>query len=143
MTETQPSTQLPQSRYPHLPKDEIDIWERWLDKFGHLFYLIEYDVRVGTGVEPPPDIHVPYDKLCREMTKRRIDAVAHTADFLLIIEVTKSVGFRTIGQYFSYPVLYKLTYFPDKELRPTLVAENFITDVKPVADALHLSYDLV
>lgn len=134
---------LPHSRYPHLPKDEIDIWERWLNRHGEEFYLIEYDVRCGTGAEPPDDLRAPYTDACRIGTMRRIDAVAHQPGRLLIIEVTKHISFRTIGQYYGYPALYRLTYFPQVKIDALLVAEGFLTDLRPVADSLRIAYELV
>lgn len=134
---------VPHSRYPHLPKDEVDIWERWLAAYGDKFELIEYDVRVGSGADPPADLLEKYSNLAREMTKRRIDAVCHLPDLLIIVEVTKHISFRTIGQYLMYPILYQLTYNPDKQLSPLLVAKDFLTDLKPAADAFGVQYELV
>lgn len=115
--------------YPHLLPDDMPVWERYLAAYPNLYDVIEYDVQVGFGTPPPPDIPPEIEKDRRHLTRRRIDAVAHTGGWVTLIEITRLADLKAIGQLITYPILYRITYQPHKPIRMLLVAEKLNTDI--------------
>jgi len=74
---------------------------------------------------------------------RRIDCVCHRSDSILIVEVCHLLTLTSIGQYYTYQVLYNRTYHPDKPVSAILVCREIHGDLKPVLEALRISYEIV
>jgi len=83
----QPFQQSWRGSYPHMLKEDVPVWDLFLDRNPNFFKQIYYDVRVG-GVMPGPGLG---DEKMRKMfydnTAKRIDALGELEDELWIIEV--------------------------------------------------------
>ena len=97
-------------QFPHLLPDDIQVWKRFLAKFGHLYTHFDYDVRVGKGRFAPEGSHRVIKKMAIDLSKRRIDAVGWRDDKSTIIELTTGIGFTAIGQIQIYWRLYTDTF---------------------------------
>ncbi len=118
--------------YPHLIQEDIDIWEAFLARYTHRYTHFDYDVRVGRGrpiADNEPD---NIKKMAADLSRRRIDAIGYTTSEIHIIEITQVAGLKAIGQLFTYPTLYALTYKPLKPIRSVLVCETLETDIEPI-----------
>ncbi len=121
--------------YPHLLPVDIPVWERYLALHKDLYDHIEYDVRVGTGREPGVSYPIHIRGMALNLSRRRIDAVGHTAQAITVIEITKRAGLKAIGQLMVYPILYQQSFEPTVPIKVLLVAEELNTDIlRPLMD---------
>lgn len=129
--------------YAHLLPDDVAVWDRYLDKYAHLYTHFEYDVRVGLGRDPGPDFDQNIRTMALDLSLRRIDAVGFCPTHIRVIEITHSAGMTAVGQLRAYPILYRLTFIPHLIVHPLLVAAELQSDIKPVLDQEHIPYVLV
>lgn len=123
-------------RFPHLLAEDADIWSVWLKEFGSSYERFEYDVRVGYGTDPGPGIGAAYRSMAWDLSHRRIDAIGYRPHELELFEVTRLVGFKTVGQFVGYPVLYNLSGRTNLRLHMSIVAAELGGDMLYVLQAL-------
>ena len=92
--------------YPHMVGDEIDIWGRFVDRFPDRFDSVDYDFRVGEGIELPPGEEEAYSRMATMLSQKRIDVIGWLGDKPSIIEVKRRVGLSTLGQVLGYRTLF-------------------------------------
>jgi hypothetical protein len=127
-------------RFPHLLPQDIVVWKRFLHLHEDDYDHFDYDVRVGQGQDPGPQLDPKYRQMGIELSKRRIDAVGHRPDALHIFEITTRAGIHAIGQLTTYPILYHQTFHPLKPLVPILICSSLGPDVKTALDIANLQY---
>lgn len=115
--------------YPHMLKEDAEVWLRWLDRYADKFSMLEYDVRVGTGRDPGPAYSDTMRRMAIGLSQRRIDCVAYRPGEIHILEVTRVADMKCLGQIHAYPILYQITYEPRQKLISAVVAQTLGTDV--------------
>jgi hypothetical protein len=118
------------SKIPHLISDDSKLLLQYLSANPELYDLLEYDVPVGDGRDPGPDFDTSIRTMAIQLSRRRIDCVAHASNYIEIIEVTQSAGLTALGQLHAYPVLYRLTYAPAKEIRTAILCRSIQSDME-------------
>lgn len=93
-------------RPPHMLDQDIPVWYRFLERYGHLFTALYYDCLLGGPFYTPEQLTDPYMKMWRLNTSKRADAIAETADEVWIIEVASYPGLRAVGQLQVYQTLW-------------------------------------
>ena len=116
--------------YPHLLPVDIEVWKRFLAKFGDLWLWFDYDVRVGKGRPAPEGNHRVIQKMALDLSKRRIDAVGCNPNVHTIIEITTGIGFTAIGQIQIYPKLYADAFGSPIKLRSLIVGSHLEDDIE-------------
>lgn len=134
---------MPDPRYPHMMPEDVPVWERFLDSQPHDWIRIDYDVKVGEGVDLPPDFGEPFRTSCVNLSKKRIDAVLIYDNFDVVCEVKKCADWRAIGQIIGYPILYQRDVAQHKQVQSALITESFTLDTQYLANYLGLNYILV
>lgn len=97
-------------RYPHMLKEDIEIWEKFMDKYPGRFETVDYDFRVGEGAEISEDLGDPWARMAKMLSQKRIDVIGWVGDSPTIIEVKKRVGLSALGQIKGYKTLF-VRYF--------------------------------
>lgn len=97
-------------RYPHMLKEDIEVWERFLEKFPDRFETVDYDFRVGQGSMAAKDYNDPYKRMVTMLSQKRIDVLGWVGDDPTIIEVKNRVGLSALGQVLGYKTLF-VRYF--------------------------------
>lgn len=92
--------------YPHMIGDEIDIWGRFVDRFPDRFDSVDYDFRVGEGIELHGEDDEAYKRMATMLSQKRIDVIGWLGDKPSIIEVKRRVGLSTLGQVLGYRALF-------------------------------------
>lgn len=129
--------------FPRLLPDDAAVLQRYLDKFGNQYTYLLYDVRVGLGRDVGvQDLPATRD-MAIDLTQRRIDAVGQTKNEIHILEVTRIIGLKAIGQYFAYPCLYIRTFRPGLPVKPIIVAEDVQSDIQTCIIDLNINIQLV
>lgn len=134
---------MPNPRYPHMMPDEIPVWERFLATQNPDWIRIDYDVKVGQGVELPPDMDPNFVDSCKYLSKKRIDAVLIYDNLDVLIEVKKCADWRAIGQLLGYPILYQRDRAPEKQIQIVLVTESFTLDTQYILEYVGFQYYVV
>lgn len=126
--------------YPHLLPDDINLWLRFLDKYGSDYDKFEYDVRIGTGRDPGSEYNDNIRTMAVGLSQRRIDALGFRPGLITIIEITVSAGLKAIGQLESYPILYRQTFSPNIPVNTLLVAETIQSDIITILNNKGIPY---
>jgi hypothetical protein len=121
--------------YPHLRSFEIDIWLRFLTLFPNRFSLIEYDYRVGHGIPPPTGLTPNLEKMTRDLTRQRIDAVGQSAGLKTLIEIAPNAGTDALGQLLVYRELWNQEHPGEPPPGLMLVTDMDRPDIRSVAEA--------
>lgn len=129
-----------QPRYPHMFKNDIAIWERFIDEHGSEFLGFLYDVKVGSGTDPVPGLSEPYATMQATLSRYRIDVIGIKADRLEIFEVKPMAGTSAIGQVISYMKLFVKDYSPDVKIVGGIVTDFERPDMKSLCMEHGLKY---
>lgn len=112
-------------KYPHMLGEDIPIWERFVAKFPDRFDSVDYDWRVGQGMDLDQGWEEGIKRMATAISQKRIDVVGWLGDQLTIIEVKKSVSTGTLGQILTYRSLF-VHEFPYFEIPALLVVCEFL-----------------
>ena len=93
-------------KYPHLIGDDTEVWSRFIEKYPDKFETVNYDVKVGKGVDTDILEDARDRKYWSTLTKKRIDVVGYKSNFVTIIEVKKRASLFTLGQILGYRFLF-------------------------------------
>ena len=124
--------------YPHMRKTDEEIWTRYLEKFKNQKTHYIYDMKIGEGHYPPDEFTPPEQKMVQDLSRLRIDVVECTSTETHIIEVTRRVTARTIGQVLSYLMLHRLEGLEVLPTRPVIVCEECNKDFEDIADGYNI-----
>lgn len=94
-------------RYAAMQPREILIWKNWLKANVLRFDRYEYNVRLGTGVDPGPTYEISSRRMWIANTMRRADVIAVVGQRVTIIEVEENPGIQAFGQLQGYSKLYR------------------------------------
>lgn len=119
-------------RYVHLLPQEREIWDRWMQQYGNLFYRYEYDVRVGEGIEIRPEWGDEIARMAKMLTMKRIDVVAYRHGEIWIIEVKPHVGVGAYGQLRVYEKLLRQKVGEEAVIKLGVVCETVDPDVEKI-----------
>jgi hypothetical protein len=123
--------------------EDVPVWEAWLARYGDPAATYSYDVKVGKGITPDPNISTALQELGIGLTKKRIDVVESGPFHTRIIEVKRLAGLSSIAQLVGYPILYMATFNPSITPTPCLIAERLLLDVEMMLKTLQIEYYVI
>jgi len=130
-------------KYPHMVPQEVEIWKRFLKKYGEKFTGFRYDVHVGEGIGRIPGIGKNYQDMAIMLSQKRIDVVGSRAGDIYIIEIKERAGMSAIGQLIAYRKLYEDKYGVGEVEGLICVAESTDQDFIRASDPLGIQLVLV
>ncbi len=107
--------------------EDIPIWDRFVDAYPDLFDSVDYDWRVGEGVNPDPEWAENYQRMVKMLSQKRIDVVGWNDDQPTIVEVKSRVGLSALGQILGYKTLF-IEEFPHFPIPEVLIVTESIGD---------------
>lgn len=119
--------------YHRLRSEDVGVWEAFIDKFPGKLWLMDYDVKVGLGREPLEDIPPELHKDWRDLTRKRIDAVAWGKVNIFIIELKPRASLGAIGQVLGYSELWVNLHDAGRRVRPMIICYSSDHDTNTVA----------
>ena len=137
------ATKWVRSYYPHMLEDEARIWTRFLQTTELEFQKITYDVHLGQGILPVPGEPDFMKDLKLAVTRKRVDAVAETAEDIWIFEVKPRIGMSALGQLVNYFELYQAEYRPTKAIMLAAIGEREAPDIRAAFDLYAVNIILV
>jgi len=111
-------------KYPHMKPSDVEIWERYINKYPNAYENVQYDFNVG---DPPPFNPLGNDgeDLNQDLLYRlKIDVVGHTGYETDIIEIKPNAGPSAIGQVKGYKTLYIRDELPNRPVRMLIVTDK-------------------
>lgn len=99
-----------QSRFPGRFEPEHEVIGDWLRARGNLYDRIEFNVRLGAGITPPPELVEPYATNARELSQKRADIVGYLGDGVQIIEAKGRATINALGQLQAYRALWEFEH---------------------------------
>ncbi len=94
-------------RYPHMIGEDSAVWQRFIHHFPDRFDTVNYDVKVGSGVNTDSIPEKKYQTYWQQLTKKRIDVIAYKNNIITIIEVKNKASLFTLGQILGYKFLFE------------------------------------
>lgn len=134
---------LAQIAYPGDTPAESNILRAWLNDHAADFDRIEFDLRLGHGIEPSPDLDPQFQELTRLNSQKRVDAMVWTGDQGVILEVKHRASLAAIGQISGYRLLYLAEHPSEPPPMMRIIALTADGDVLGVAEAYHVTVELV
>ena len=116
-------------KYPHMLREDYDLWNRFLDKYAPEILKVYYDVRVGQGGAIAQGETDKWTEMYRAVTAKRIDALVEFENEVWLVEVATSPGLRAVGQLATYLTLYALDPKIPKPTIPILVCSDLDPDL--------------
>lgn len=127
-------TELARVRYPHMIKQEVIIWKKFLKLYGYNFTKYRYDVHVGHGIGRIPGYTTILQDMAVRLTQKRIDVVAVRGGETYIIEIKERASMAAIGQVLTYRELYEQRYGLGRISGLVIAAESVDPDIKKVIE---------
>jgi hypothetical protein len=118
-------------KYPHMLKEDVPVWNDFLEENPGIFQRVFYDVRVG-GVVPDRE-QFPDEKMRKmyyDNSAKRIDALCELKDELWLVEVADHPGLRAVGQLQTYVALWFEDPKINKPIKPILVCRDADEDLE-------------
>ncbi|MQY79686.1 MAG: hypothetical protein GH151_10915, partial [Bacteroidetes bacterium] len=99
-------------------KDDIVVWESFMEQYPGKFETVDYDFRVGRGSETPEDLGEEFNRMAKMLSQKRIDVIGWVDENPTIIEIKTRVGLSALGQILGYKTLFMryFKHFPEPEL---------------------------
>lgn len=115
-------------RYPHMIKSEAETWNLFIDKFPGKYDTVDYDFRVGEGME----LNNTWDDKTRNMataiSQKRIDVLAWKEKSITIIEIKRRGSLSAIGQLLGYRTLFEKDFIKLQVPKILLVCQTIDRD---------------
>lgn len=99
-------------RPPGMPWDDWVAWQPWMQGPGQAWPEYAYNVRLYIGDPETPAANAADLELWKELTAKRVDAVARRTGRYTIFEARRVSGWSAIAQLLGYRTLWTLNY-PD------------------------------
>lgn len=118
--------------YPAMQVDEILVWRNWLQLHQAEYDRFDYNVRIGTGVDPGPAFPDNIRKMAIAIRSLRLDAVGWNGDTPTIFEVKRRAGPENVGQLLTYRAVWEAQQLSAAGPTLVLVASDVVAHILPV-----------
>jgi len=126
MTGRYPLTKL--NNYPRMLKHEVKIWETFLEKYGHEWESVDYDVRVGLPEQIDNRAPASYKAMIEDLSRSRIDAILYRKNEICIVEIKERAGLGILGQLIAYVQRFDEAYIGDETITACVVCQSIRPD---------------
>jgi len=131
------------AKYPHLMKEEVDIWERFIAKYPDFFDSVDYDVKVGKGREYKTVPDDAYKKDLIELSKKRIDVVGYKNKEVFIVEIKPNALLESIGQLLGEQYLWIKDFQYRGKVSMLLITDRENPDMRELTKKFKIEYIIV
>jgi len=123
--------------------DEKLVWEKFMERYPGKFETVDYDFRVGKGVNLEGEQAAPWPRMAKMLSQKRIDVIGWVGDSPTIIEVKRRVGLSALGQVLGYRILFMkdLKHFPKPKL--LVICETISADDHLVLEGNNIPVEVV
>jgi hypothetical protein len=129
MTEQDLAGLLARASYPGMSAVESEVTRAWLGRHGLEYDRVEFQVRLGAGIDPGPGQPEYIRQLGRELWAKRADVVAITGAAVTIVEVKERITPGAVGQLLVYRDLYRREHPGAATIRLLTIGRGAVTDL--------------
>jgi hypothetical protein len=130
-------------KYPHFVKEDVVIWERFIDKNPGFFDSVDYDVHVGKPREYPEIAQEKVKEGMEYLSRKRIDVVGYKNKNVFIVEIKPSASFSAIGQVLGETELFKKEFPKEKRIFPIILTDLEVPDIPELCKKYKILYFVV
>jgi len=123
--------------------DEILVWRNWLKLHQAEFDRFDYNVRIGTGVDPGPAFPQNIRDMAIAIRSLRLDAVGWQGAAATIFEVKRRAGPENVGQLLTYRAVWESQQLSAAAPTLVLVCSDLIQHILPIVQQSNIRLDLV
>ena len=116
--------------YPHMKPRDVEIWERFIDKFPDAYEKCQYDFGVGDIPAFIANASSIEGQKMAELYKLKIDVLAYKGDTIDLIEVKPRASAAVLGQVTSYVHLYERDEKPTLKVRPVILTDELLPNME-------------
>lgn len=120
-------------KYPHMKKEDIAIWERFISKFPNAYVSCQYDVPVGEEKEELAGEHEEIGGESWKLHQKKIDVVGYAPNSIDVAELKPRAGAAAVGQVKNYKRLFIKDYTPPLEPRAVIITDEASQDFRDFA----------
>src|SRR5713101_7424613 len=120
------------AKYPAMQVDEILVWRNWLQLHQGEYDRFDYNVRIGTGVDPGPAFPQNIRDMAIAIRSLRLDAVGYQGATPTIFEVKRRAGPQNVGQLLTYRAVWEAQQLSTVAPRLGLVASDVMQHILPI-----------
>ena len=131
------------ANYPRMRPEDVSVWESFIEIFPSKLWMMDYDVKVGLGRLPQKKLEAKYAKDWRDLTRKRIDAVAWATGDIFLIELKPRAGLSAIGQIIGYSELWQDLHDNDRRIHEMIICHSIDPDTERVAEAAGIEIVIV
>lgn len=122
----------PLNRYPHMGREDAEVWVRAIGRLAPTALGVDYDVRVGPGLPVDPGAAENMKRDWLLLTQLRIDAVVYFPQEVWIIEVKPRLLPSALGQIMAYGYWWERESDQTKAHKLVVVCERDDAQLSPV-----------
>jgi len=125
---------LVQIQYPGMSFVESEITRAWISRHGAEYDEVQFNVRLGEGVEVGEEYTPEIQRMARLVTQKRADIVARVEDQVDLVEVKIRIAFPVIGQLIGYRGLWQRLH-PELPVRRLLaIGRSIVPDMASIIE---------
>lgn len=129
--------------YPAMQVDEILVWRNWLKLHQAEYDRFDYNVRIGTGVDPGPAFPQNIRDMAIAIRSLRLDAVGYQGATPTIFEVKRRAGPENVGQLLTYRAVWEAQQPAALAPALVLVCSDLVQHILPIVQQSNIRLDLV
>lgn len=130
-------------KFPRMSPQDVEIWKRFIIKYGNKFDSFDYDLPVGEGEDPGEEYEPFLRKDFIDLTKKRIDAVGYKDGQPTIIEIKPRAGSTALGQLLVYRKLFLKSFSQFSSVPLLLITEFLNTEEQDIYKSHGIKYLIV
>ncbi len=134
MTPAQVDRLLAQIQYPGLTWVESQIARRWIERHAADYDSLDFNVRLGEGVDVGEAYDEPTRRAARLLTQKRADIVAAIGQAVDLIEVKVRIAFPVIGQLIGYRGLWLREHPETTRVRLIAIGRSVVPDLGTIIE---------
>lgn len=110
--------------YPHMKPRDIEIWERFMEKYPDMYHSCQYDYEVGDVPDFVANSTDIADQNQASLYRLKIDVIGYKRDEMHMIELKPDAGPSTIGQIKGYKALYLRDEIQTLPITPVIITDR-------------------
>lgn len=111
-------------RYPHMLREDHEIWDQFIDTSSFPIERVWYDVHVGPGMALPPDCPPWMHKQVAAICRLRIDVLAMVHGTYWIIELKPEADDKALGQILCYHYHFSKEMRTSSPIMPVVITDQ-------------------
>jgi hypothetical protein len=123
--------------------DEILVWRNWLQLHQREYDRFDYNVRIGTGVDPGPAFPQNIRDMAIAIRSLRLDAVGWQGAAATIFEVKRRAGPQNVGQLLTYRAVWVQQALSAAAPALVLVCADLVQHILPIVQQSNIKLELV